>query len=281
MKRLLRVGPLMCALLAISIVAAACGDDKKTEAGAGSTATTAASSGTGQYCEKTLKIETVSPNIDFESLTPEQITEETKKFTKTDLQPLAHEIQAVTPAVIKTDIDLLVATVDKIAETGDFSLFSTDPAVEAASKSTHAYDLGACGWAKQDVTTVDYAFNGITTSAAAGPVSFDLKNAGKEMHEMVILKKKAGVTESFDEIVKLDKEEGQKKVDRVGSLDPTKPGDDDYVVVNLEKGDYLVACFLPVGATPELFAKAEAGDAELPKGPPHVSKGMKATFTVA
>ncbi len=44
------------------------------------------------------------------------------------------------------------------------------------------------------------------------------------------------------------------------------PGEGEYAVVDLKKGRYGVACFVPVGG----------GD----EGPPHASRGMHAEFEV-
>jgi len=275
--------PLLVSLLALSLALAACGDDKKTtETGSGAATTTTASASTAKYCKLALELDTdQGPDIDFQSLSPEQRKDEAKKYASSFFKPKAHEIQPLAPPEIKSDIDILVATVDKVAETGDFSLFDSDPATKAADKKVHAYEETACGYAVQKVTGAEYAFTGINATAKPGPTSFNFTNGGKEMHEMMILKKKDGVTESFDDIVKLSEEEGKKKVDRVGSIDPQKPGDTNYAVVKLEKGEYLVACFLPKGSTPELFAKVDSGEAQPPDGPPHAALGMRVAITVA
>ena len=280
--------PLLVSLLVVlSLGLAACGDDddETTESGSGATTTEAPAQQAAftAYCEKSLQIETVpDPDIDFESASEAEIQEGLKKYASESFVPLAKEVQAVTPEEIKADVAVLVAAVEKVAQTGDFSPFEEDPAVLAAEDRVHEFDLKNCGWGKQDVMAVDYGFTGVTPDVKAGAVSFELKNGGKEMHELTLLKKKAGVTESFDDIVKLSEEEGMKKVDFAGSLEPIKPGEDGYVVTKLEKGEYLAVCFLPQGFTPDFFAKVQAGEAQPPEdAPPHAALGMRAAFTVA
>lgn len=280
MMTLARRVPLLVTAMALTLVLVACGDSKDDKAApSDQTSSTKAGDAAGEYaayCAASLKIDTAEPNIDFESATPEQIKAALTTFFKDTLKPLATAVQAVTPAEIKADVATLVGAVDEVSVSGDFEAAFEAPPVKAADGRVHAFDLANCGYGRQDVTAMDYAFQGVSSTSEAGPVSFDLTNKGTEMHELTVLRKKPGVTESFDELLKLPKEEGQMKTERVGGVDPTKPGESDYVVVNLEKGEYLIACFLPVGSTPEAFA-SETGP---PDGPPHFTKGMKATITV-
>lgn len=269
----------------VTLAFSACGGTKKTETTTGTTGTTAtsattASDGAAKFCTAVTKIETVGePNIDFQSLSPDQQKAEAKKFAAETLKPLTPDVVATAPAEIKSSIETLAATVDVVATTGDFSAFEK-PDVDAADKAVHAYESKNCGWGTQDVKGTEYAFQGVKPTIKAGTVSFELANNGKELHELNIIKKKDGVTESFDDLIKLPGDEGKAKTERVGGISPTQPGDSGHAVVNLEKGEYLIACFLPVGATPELFAKVESGEAKPPEGPPHAARGMTATITV-
>ncbi|MGH9156458.1 MAG: hypothetical protein ACRD1K_11635 [Acidimicrobiales bacterium] len=267
--------------LALGLGLAGCGggDDVATEPTDDTgTATTVA---TVAYCEKILAVETApEPDIDFEALSPEQQKEAAKKYAGDVYVPLALEVQKVAPAAVKADIDILVAAITEVASTGDFEGVFDRPAVTAAYTSSHRYDLATCGWRKVDVTAVDYGFQGVPATVAAGTTSFDLKNAGKEHHELALLKKKDGVTETFDQIFELPEEQGMTKVSFKGS-DDGLPGETGlYVVENLDKGSYAIVCFLPVGSTPEAEKAAKASGKEL-QGPPHFTRGMKAEFTVA
>ena len=57
------------------------------------------------------------------------------------------------------------------------------------------------------------------------------------------------------------------------------PGSSDSRIIELEAGEYLAVCFIPVGLTPEVAEAAESGGEE-PQGPPHFTQGMRAEFTV-
>jgi uncharacterized cupredoxin-like copper-binding protein len=254
---------------------AACGDDDTTTTA--SPTTTSASSEFTEYCEASLAIETApEPDIDFDALTPEQAADAAKKFAA-DLKPLADRVEATAPAEIEADIATQVKTLDATIATGDFSGFE-GPDFEAAEAKVHAFDLENCGWAQSEVTMGDYSFQGLEDTYSAGPVSFDVTNEGKELHEFILLRKNDGVTETFDQLLELPEDQAEQKTTAVGSAF-AEPGGSDYAVVDLEPGEYLAICFIPVGLTPEAAQAAEAGGPE-PSGPPHFTEGMQAEFTV-
>ena len=233
------------------------------------------------YCDGVVAIETIpEPDIDFESLSEEELQEEIAAFATDEMIPLTEEIAANTPDEIAEEIEILIGAVEEVAETGDFSVFDT-PEVEEASATTHVFDLANCGWASSPVEATDYAFSNVGSTYDAGIVSFDLTNAGEESHEFVLFRKNDGVTQSFDEILALGEEESQELVTNVAGISPIAPGDTDYSVVDLESGDYVALCFLPVGATPEVVEAVESGQQEPPEGPPHFTQGMKVAFTVS
>lgn len=58
----------------------------------------------------------------------------------------------------------------------------------------------------------------------------------------------------------------------VGAPALAPPGTDAYTVVDLEPGEYVAVCFIPVGTT--------ALDGPPPEGPPHAMQGMVAELVV-
>ena len=60
------------------------------------------------------------------------------------------------------------------------------------------------------VTAQDYHFEGLPSSVPAG-TSLTLTNAGHEVHELLVVRKNDGVTESFDELLALPQEEALQK----------------------------------------------------------------------
>jgi len=59
----------------------------------------------------------------------------------------------------------------------------------------------------------------------------------------------------------------------VGLAGPVPPGESAYAVTDLEAGDYIAVCFIPVGTV--------SLDGPPPEGPPHVMQGMQHQFTVS
>ena len=265
-------------MLMLLLSLAACGDDdNNATATTPSPTTTEGAAEFEEYCEASLAIETApEPDIDFDALTPEQAAEAAKKFAA-DLKPLDDAVEAAAPADIEADIATQVRVLDATIATGDFSGFE-GPEFEAAEAKVHAFDLDNCGWQQSDVAMADYSFQGLEDTYEAGPVSFDLSNEGKELHELILIKKNDGTTETFDQLLELPEDEAQEKTTVVATAF-AEPGGTDYAVADLEPGGYLAVCFIPVGLTPEAAQAAETSGTE-PDGPPHFTEGMKAEFTV-
>jgi len=261
------------AVVALGTVLSACGDDDDDEGAASGSPSEAEAGGDLEiYCEKTLEIESAGePEVDFETASEEEIATAIKSFATERLIPIADEIVANAPEAVHDDIEVLYAAVEKVADTGDFEGAFETPEVEAASDRVHEHDLDACDWNRVDVTAKEYAFEGIDSELDAGATSFEFSNKGKEAHELVVIRKNDDTEESFDELLKLPEEEAQKKTTFVGATFGP-PGDEDYVVLDLEAGDYIALCFIPVGTTSE----EDEGD-----GPPHFTQGMKHEFTVS
>lgn len=121
------------------------------------------------------------------------------------------------------------------------------------------------------VTGVEYAFEGLEDSYAAGDYGFRFVNDGAEMHEFVLLRLSEGVT--ADDLLTMSDEEAEGAIEfATGAI--ACPGDEaDPVGATLEPGNYVAVCFLPVGSTPD-------ADLEQIDGPPHAEEGMMHGFTV-
>jgi hypothetical protein len=148
-----------------------------------------------------------------------------------------------------------------------------------------------------DVTAVDYAFENLPTSVPSG-TSLTLTNGGQELHEMIVVRKNDGVTESFDDLLALPEEEALQKVTTVGVLFAA-PGESASMGIGAsgapepltsialtEEGEYFALCAIPQGTTemPDFGATpmesgAPAGSMA-PQGPPHFVLGMRQAFTV-
>ena len=91
-----------------------------------------------------------------------------------------------------------------------------------------------------------------------------------------MLRKNEGVTESWDELLQLPEEEAMEFVTEVGgAFAPTK-GSVGLGVFELEAGEHIALCFIPVGTSMGADGEFVEGD-----GPPHFVEGMRHEFTVA
>ncbi|MEZ5321110.1 MAG: hypothetical protein R2698_03325 [Microthrixaceae bacterium] len=263
------------ALIAGMLIMPGCSSKSDDAKSATTTAASAAAPGGGRlqrYCDASLAIESAQPDLDFESATPQEITAGLKKFATEVLAPLFHDVDMSAPPELDAQVDRYRTVIGQLARSGDPAVFDT-PEMKATEATTHAFDLANCRWQQAKVTATDYAFGGLASHYEPGPLSIDLTNDGKEVHELIVLKIRDGVTESAEDLVQMDEETGSGKVEWIGNVDPTTGGDRDYVVVDLEPGRYVVSCFLPVGATDMEHLHVD--------GPPHAAGGMVAELDVS
>jgi hypothetical protein len=232
-----------------------------------------------EYCTNVVALETVpEPDIDFEA-PPDQQAEETKKFAIGTIRPLANEVARTAPTAIKSETSFLSREFRKVEQTGDIDAFFQNPRVREAFTTTHKYDLENCGWERVNVTGADYAFTGVPPELKAGITSFEFANNGTELHEMLVIKKNPGTTETFDQLLAMPQEEAMKKATPKAATfgEPNEEGL--YDVADLDAGQYVMVCFVPVGSTPEAAKAAEEANKQV-EGPPHFTRGMKTEFTV-
>lgn len=275
-----------CAAVVSALVLglAACGDDDDATGDTGADGASAAASeasatagddgdgGTAAYCAATLALETAPPpDVDFATASPEEIADAVGAYATDVMRPLADEVVATAPDELSEEIAVLDAALDEMAASGDETAFDA-PAASEASRTVHAYDVETCEWATVDVTASEYAFGGLPADLPAGVTSFELTNDGGEVHELLLLRKNDGVTQSAEELLALPEEEAMALATMVSDPAFAPPGADDYAVVDLEPGEYVAACFIPTGMT--------STDGPPPEGPPHAVHGMVAEFTV-
>jgi hypothetical protein len=226
------------------------------------------------YCAAALGFATVAPPV-FDTAAPEAArAAQRQQYAAATLKPAINDLVDDAPEELESDADVVAAAVEELALSGAPEAYDNDT-VDLARSRMHEFDLEHCELATKPVTMADFSFSPID-GVSAGTVSFDASNDGAEYHELAIVMKRAGVSRSFDEILALDDPaEQQRFATYVGGVQPVAPGEKGFTIVNLTPGEYLVACFLAVGSTPELF---EAGAAI--KGAPHVERGMKGEFRV-
>lgn len=92
------------------------------------------------------------------------------------------------------------------------------------------------------------------------------------MHELQLFRRNEGVTAPADELLALPEEEAMSMLTRIGSGAFAAPGEDGYMVVDLDAGDYVAVCLVPTGTTGDGPPPAEAA--------PHAAHGMVVDLTV-
>lgn len=120
-----------------------------------------------------------------------------------------------------------------------------------------------------DVEGVDYGFEGLPAEIGAGRVALRFTNGteAEEIHELVLVKRNEGTTETVDELLALPPDQLMGKVTMAGVVFVEAPGASSAMVLDLEPGEYVAICMVPVGGAEE--------------GPPHAQHGMVAELSVA
>ncbi|CAN5170966.1 hypothetical protein BH20ACT3_BH20ACT3_07160 [soil metagenome] len=193
------------------------------------------------------------------------------------ITPLLETLDAEAPEEIADPLGVMTDAIRTALDSGgeDSSPFEDPEFVEAQSE-VDPYAFENCDYdAKIEVTATEYAFEGIPDEIDAGTVAFLLTNEGNESHEIGLARKKDDVTESFDELLEMDQEEAETKIDFAGGAFAASNGDQGLAIADLEPGEYIAACFIPVGTS------MEGDDMQEGDGPPHFTQGMKAEFTVS
>ena len=261
MAGLTLVALLMCGV-------AACGDDDD-ESGDTDTETTDGGSGGegeeasgGDFCEAVVAFNTAVFQVDVdESSSEEEIVEVGEQ-----LNPLFDEIEANAPDSLAADAEELGATVEALLD-GDAEAFNADATFEQYLGLVDGA-IDECDFEQSTVTAVDYAFEDVPESLSPGTQAITLDNQSEadEEHEFVIFRKADGETRSAEELLNDPAAEEEGPGEFVG-VAFAPPGASASSLVELEAGDYIAACFIPLG-----------GDES---APPHFTQGMFTEFSVS
>lgn len=169
------------------------------------------------------------------------------------------------PAEVADDVTTLLG----LGATADGLGAYTDPAYVAADAAVTEAVLADCDQTPLQVEASDFAFAGLPTELDTGRVVIELINtSSQELHELSLLRKNDDVDASFEELFELPDDEATASVSPYGTT-IVGPEATTVLVTDLPPGEYLAACFLPVGSLAD-------GDAD-----PHVARGMFQTFTVS
>jgi plastocyanin len=180
---------------------------------------------------------------------------------------------------------LLLAACGGAQEAGD-SAPSPEPASEpVVSEPAEAGSPSAePAAADATVTGVDYAFE-VGDISAGDTVGFE-NGSDKEAHEMVVMRvtDDSVTLEDIQQLLAQDSESPPPEYLEEAGFAFAMPGETAEQTVTFEQGRYLLLCFIPQGAPPDLVAEmmesAGSEEPEVPSevqselGPPHAVAGM-------
>ena len=256
MQKSFRTRAGVLALVALVGLAAACGDDKDTETAAGQnpapTAEAPVENSSGRFCAGVAALDATPP--------PDGPNGDPSAYLKS-LKPIAADLKVSAPASVAD----AAASLDEIVNA---QIGPAGPDVQglfAASAELHAVVAEECDFETVEVKGIDYGFEGVPAELEAGQVNFAFENlSNREMHEMVLFKKKDGVTQSVQELM-AEGDAAFAKIEMQG-VTFAEPGGSGGLIVDLDAGEYGMICFIPVGGAEN--------------APPHAAHGMVTEFSV-
>jgi hypothetical protein len=270
------------ALVALALVAGACGDDDDDDDAA--TDTTAATVATGDttddtatgggdapagelaaYCDALLAWDTVeSPGG------PVGPTAEGAIEWATQAQPLLDDLIATAPDEAADALASLDEALAAAAE-GDITVFD-DPALLESIGAIEAPAYDGCGYTQLDITAGDYLYEGVPESVPAGPLAIRLTNAGAEPHIILAIQRAEGNTtpavELVDEFFAAVSTGGPPPASVVGGMAGDPPfalpgGGVGGKVTDLAPGSYVFFCPIETLADPTVSHYQEGMIAEI------------------
>lgn len=249
--------------IALALPLTGCGDDKADDTGNSASPTTTEAPAFDAFCQAVIAADAAANALGG----PDEPTPEAVESVKAAFEAVG----SAAPDDIATEVATMVKAGSERfeSETGE-----PGEGFAEAAKVTYGFVGDNCGFGALAVTAKDYSYDGMPNDMAKGASLVTLENAGTELHEMIFVRVNDDVTESTEELLALPEEEAMTKVELKGSVF-AMPGETTQSTVDLEAGRYLVACFIPVGLTPESMASGEE-----PEGPPHFTQGMVHDLTI-
>lgn len=241
-----------------------CSDEDSARGRSGDGSATLSKAELGEYCAKVLRVETVPfPQIGEQ---PEADRAEAVKQYAARLRGLVEEAAEAAPPKVEADLTVVADGLrEVVAAGGDLTKRGT-PAVRSAAARAHAFDLTSCGWKRVDAAAVEFAFQGVSETLAAGVVSFEVTNKGAFDHVLELYRLEDDTTASGRELLSkgAPTKEDLAKFTDLGSAFAGE-GEAGHVVRDLKPGRYVAACLIPLEVTPPAT---------------HASRGMLTEFTV-
>jgi hypothetical protein len=195
----------------------------------------------------------------------------TKKQAQ-DLDKALSGAESTAPPEIAADVQSIAGIIRSAAQSNQDP--SENPTFTQNLAAIDQYRYNSCGYQQLDVTGIEYEFQGLPKTVAAGKVAIQFTDNGAEIHELEVLRIKG--KDSAKKLTGLSESQLGKKAEDVGSTFAMQ-GQTSYAFADMSKpGRYAVLCHLPVGSTSPQAAE-EAGKKHAKS---HAQEGMYATITV-
>ena len=115
------------------------------------------------------------------------------------------------------------------------------PEFQEADAAMDEYMLAECGYEQLEATGVDYEYEGIPDTVAAGTVAVTFHNEGEELHEIGLLRINDDVAMPVDELLMLPEEEAMTMASFTGAAF-AEPGASDTTFLPNNSRRLLFTC---------------------------------------
>ncbi|MBK5223291.1 MAG: hypothetical protein JJE52_10540 [Acidimicrobiia bacterium] len=139
-------------------------------------------------------------------------------YVVASLERAAPGLASNAPAEIADAATVMTAAVTSVLDSGgqDFSALET-PEFATAQAEVDPYVFENCEFdSAVEVTGVDFGFTGLPETLDDGRVAILFTNEGAEAHEIIVMRRNDGVTDSFEELLALPEDQAMAKVTPAG-----------------------------------------------------------------
>lgn len=253
----MRAKTLTAGLIVLALALGGCGDDSdgETTRAAGTIGNDTAGLDSNAFCEAHRNLE--------------------KAFVSQgrDIAPVISAVEDMRDSATARVTELLDPVAQALRRDG-VAAFDSEAFLETEATAEEAVDeltFEQCQGTHLEITGIDYAYQGLPDRLEPGRYILDFTNESEsgEAHEAFIVRKNDGVNATAQELLTMSDAERAELVRPVGAAHAGPDDRRDISPIDLEPGNYVVVCTLPVG-----------GEDAPEDTPPHAAEGMVQEFTV-
>lgn len=134
-------------------------------------------------------------------------------------------------------------------------------------------DAGGGATTSVQVTLDEWAVATEPASTPSGEVTFEVSNAGEEVHEFVVIRTDLGLLDLPTADDGSVDEEGAEDLEVLGEVEDIAAGASETLTLDLEAGQYVLICNIVEEAM-------EMDETDMEHDPSHYQNGMRTVFTV-